>query len=164
MAKPEYHFSTLWHLDAPLQQVWEAIYHPEHWPHWWKGVEQVSELEPGDDSGLGALQRYTWKGALPYRLTFDMRVTRIEPLITLEGVASGEVEGTGCWRFWREGVTTIVLYEWHVSTTKRWMQLLDPVARPLFKWNHDVVMDQGGLGLAHMLNARLLAVEHQHQA
>lgn len=161
---PEYRFATLWQLDAPLTEVWEAIFHPERWPNWWQGVEQVRELEPGDAVGVGSLQRYTWKSVLPYRLTFDMRVTRIEPLATLEGVASGELEGIGRWQFWREGTTTCVRYEWQVRTTKWWMNWLTPIARPLFKWNHDAVMRQGGQGLARLLNARLVAVEHQHLA
>ncbi|MCA1656715.1 MAG: polyketide cyclase, partial [Actinobacteria bacterium] len=35
--------------------------------------------------------------------------------------------------------------------------LLAPLARPVFRWNHDVVMRQGGEGLADRLGARLLA-------
>jgi hypothetical protein len=38
------------------------------------------------------------------------------------------------------------------------MNLLAPVARPVFRWNHNVVMHQGGEGLAALLRANLLAV------
>lgn len=158
----EYHFSTLWYLEAPVEAVWDAIYHSRRWPSWWRGVEQVLDLEAGDDNGLGAVQRYTWKSVLPYRLTFDMRITRIEPLICLEGMASGEVEGCGCWTFAREGTLTVVRYDWQVRTTKRWMNLLAPVAQPLFKWNHDAVMNAGGQGLARLLGTRLIAMAHRH--
>lgn len=154
--QPEYRLNTRWQLDAPLAAVWDAILHPEHWPQWWKGVEEVRLLEPGDLNGLGAVQRYIWKGALPYRLTFDMRVTGVVPLISLEGTASGELEGIGRWRFWREGEATVVGYEWQVRTTKWWMNALTPVAKPLFKWNHDLLMRNGGQGLARLLGARLL--------
>ena len=34
-----------------------------------------------------------------YRLTFDMRITCIKPLAAIEGMASGELEGTGRWLF-----------------------------------------------------------------
>ena len=43
---------------------------------------------------------------------------------------------------------TAVTYEWNVSTTKTWMNLLAPVARPVFAYNHDMVMRWGGEGLA----------------
>ena len=37
------------------------------------------------------------------------------------------------------------------------MNLLGPVARPAFAWNHDLVMRQGAFGLAHRLGATLVA-------
>jgi hypothetical protein len=40
------------------------------------------------------------------------------------------------------------------------MNLLAPVARPVFKWNHDYVMQRGGEALARRLGARLVEVEH----
>lgn len=160
----EYRFSTLWYLEAPVESVWDAIYHSRRWPNWWRGVEQVLDLEAGDDNGLGALQRYTWKSVLPYRLTFDMRVTRIEPLVCLEGRASGEVDGCGSWYFSREGTLTVVRYDWQVRTTKRWMNLLAPLAQLLFKWNHNAVMRAGGRDLARLLGTRLVAIAHRHPA
>jgi hypothetical protein len=39
-----------------------------------------------------------------------------------------------------------VLYEWNVATTKPWMNLIAPIARPVFQWNHDWVMSRGGEG------------------
>ncbi|MCW3478173.1 SRPBCC family protein [Neisseriaceae bacterium JH1-16] len=152
----EYCLTTRWRVEAPLEVVWEAIYHADRWPAWWPGVEAVHELLPGDDCGIGAVHRYTWKSVLPYRLSFDIRVTRIERLVALEGVAYGELAGRGCWQFTREGGLTVVRYDWQVTTAKRWMNWLAPLARPLFRWNHDVVMRAGGRGLARLLNARLL--------
>ena len=55
------------------------------------------------------------------------------------------------------GGVTEVLYEWNVSTTKPWMNLLAPVARPAFEWNHDWVMSHGGTGIAKLLGCKLLA-------
>ena len=53
----QYHLSTLWQFEAPLEAVWEAILHAEAWPSWWTGVERVVTLEHGDASGLGARRR-----------------------------------------------------------------------------------------------------------
>lgn len=52
---------------------------------------------------------------------------------------------------------TAVVYEWEVETTKRWMNVVGPLARPVFEYNHDVVMRWGGEGLARRLGVRLLA-------
>jgi hypothetical protein len=148
-----YKFATSWRIEAPLEAVWNEILHSESWPRWWKGVETVEELQGGDRSGIGAIRRFTWKSRLPYRLTFDMRTTRVEPMFLIEGTASGELQGVGIWRFSSDGVT-IVRYDWEVRTTKPWMNLMAPLARPLFEWNHDVVMSWGAKGLKRRLGAR----------
>ena len=151
-----YKFVTLWRVKAPIEAVWNEIYHSESWPTWWKGVEDVSELSKGDESGVGSIHRYVWKSKLPYRLSFDMKTVRVEPPRLLEGVAIGELQGRGLWQLSTEGDETIVRYDWNVETTKRWMNLVAPIARPLFEWNHDVVMGWGAKGLERRLGARLV--------
>jgi Polyketide cyclase / dehydrase and lipid transport len=152
----DYRFTTTWVLEAERERVFQEIWDSERWPSWWKGVERVVKLEPGDEEGVGSVGRYVWKSALPYRLEFDMRTTRVERPRYMEGSAVGELAGTGRWRLFEEDGTTAVLYDWEVETTSRWMNVLAPLARPVFAWNHDVVMRQGGEGLARLLGARLL--------
>lgn len=151
-----YEFVTVWRFESPLEPVWDLVYHSRDWPGWWKGVERVEELEPGDAHHIGSLHRYTWKSKLPYRLKFDMRLVRVEPLSVIEGEAVGELKGRGRWQFSHDGGVTTVRYDWNVETTKRWMNLVAPLARPLFKWNHDVVMGWGAEGLSKRLGAPLL--------
>ena len=156
----KYRFVTIWSIEAPIEAVCEAISLSLNWPQWWRNVERVEELAPGDDRGIGSVRRYTWRGRLPYRLTFDIRVIHIEPLAAIEGIASGDVEGVGRWSFTADGAVTIVRYEWQIRTTPVWMNLLALFARPFVKWNHDAVMQQGGEALARMLNARLVEIAH----
>jgi uncharacterized protein YndB with AHSA1/START domain len=153
---PGYEFLTTWVLEAPRERVWDAIRESEKWPEWWRGVERVVEVEPGDDEGIGQLSRYTWRSKLPYELEFEMRTTRVERPRLLEGQASGELSGIGRWRLYEEDGTTAVIYEWNVATTKRWMNAVAPLLRPAFEWNHDWVMGHGGTGLAHLLGCRLV--------
>ena len=151
MAK--YRFVTIWDVTAPIESVWNEIYHTEFWPNWWKGVESVVELKQGDKDGIDSVRRYTWKSLLPYKLTFDMRTVRVEPLSIIEAVATGELEGKGLWQFSVDQTGTVARYDWEVETTKLWMNILSPLARPLFKWNHDVVMGWGAEGLRKRLGA-----------
>ena len=148
----QYHFVTHWHVDAPIDPVWDAISHSERWPSWWKGVEQVTELERGGEDGIGNRRQYVWKSLLPYRLGFDVTTTRIDRPHALEGEASGELAGTGRWDI-REAPAggTDITYYWDVRTTRAWMNVLSPLARPIFRWNHDYVMRGGGRGLAKLL-------------
>jgi uncharacterized protein YndB with AHSA1/START domain len=146
-----YDFTTVWELDAPIERVWGAIWDAERWPHWWSGVESVTAVEPGDERGLGSITRYVWRSRLPYDLSFDMRVVRVREPVELIGIANGELAGEGHWRLHRTTGGTLVRYEWRVYTTRRWMNLLGRLGRPLFAWNHDAVMAQGGAGLAAYL-------------
>lgn len=151
----DYRFSTVWRVKASRQVVWDILCHPDLWPEWWDSLVQITELKKGDVQGIGALHRYTWKGALPYRLTFDIHVLTIEPLCLLEGEASGEVEGRGVWSLSEQGVETVVRYDWNIRTNTRWMNLLAPLAGPVFRWNHDRVMRDGAKGLARRLGTRV---------
>lgn len=151
-----YRFLTTWVVAAPIDRVFDAIHDNASWPSGWKGVEEVEREEPGDADGVGALDRFVWKSRLPYRLEFRMRITRVERPRLLEGEAVGELEGEGRWRLYEGDGETAVIYEWNVRTTEPWMNVLAPVARPFFAWNHDVVMRQGGEGLARLLGAPLI--------
>jgi len=151
-----YEFVTIWRVSAPIEKIFTELIHPEAWPTWWKGVEKVVQLQKGDANGIGNVQRYTWKSKLPYRLTFDMKSTRVEPYGLLAGDASGELAGTGVWHLTSEGPsTTLVRYDWQVDTTKAWMRVLEPIARPFFAWNHDIIMGWGAEGLAKRLGVNV---------
>ena len=152
-----YRFLTSWLIESPRDDVWEVLQDPVRWPEWWRGVVRVSELDAGDERRVGSRYRIAWRSRIPYELEFDFTVGRVEAPRFMEGDAKGALQGTGRWLlFERDGVTA-VLYDWRVETTKRWMNVLAPVARPLFERNHDVVMRWGGEGLARRLGAQLLA-------
>jgi hypothetical protein len=155
----EYRFLTTWLLEAEREPIWDAIYDSERWPEWWKGVLEAEKLEEGDETGVGRYGRYIWKSKLPYKLEFFVRTTKVKKPHLLEGDAEGELAGVGRWRLFEQDGATAVLYEWNVHTTRAWMNLLTPIARPIFAVNHDYVMRNGGVGIAELLGVPLLAID-----
>ena len=149
-----YSFVTVWRIRAPLPAVWEVIYSPEHWEVWWKGLARVIKLKSGDERGVGSIYRLVWKSKLPYTLAVEMETVRVEPLKRLESAARGELQGKGVWSFSEAKGETRVQYDWQVSTRKPWMNFLAPLARPVFEWNHNVLMRWGGEGLKRLLENR----------
>lgn len=128
--------------------MWDALWAVDRWPSWWGGLTSVQLLQPGTGPDqLGAVRQFTWKTKLGYCLVFNLKLIQVERLRLLQSNASGDLEGTGVWTLTTEGDQTIVQYDWNVSTTKQWMNWLAPVARPLFNWNHDKVMQEGENGL-----------------
>jgi hypothetical protein len=156
----QYRFVTFWHIKAPLQDVYDVVFESLRWAGWWEGLEWVEQICPGDADGIGSIRRYTWKSRFSYKLSFDACATRIEPLVALEANVRGDLEGSGCWLFCHEDGITTVRYEWKVRTTKRWMNLLAPVARAIFEKNHHALMQKGAEGLARLLRAKLVKVSH----
>jgi Polyketide cyclase / dehydrase and lipid transport len=152
-----YEFLSTWCVEAPIEQVWDAIYDAERWPEWWRGVAFATKLRDGDENDIGCIWRLGWRARLPYTLEFESETTRVDRPRLMEGVTRGELNGVGIWRFYEGAAGTAAVYEWNVRTTRRWMNGLAPVARPVFIHNHDVIMRRGAEGLARLLGVRLVA-------
>jgi uncharacterized protein YndB with AHSA1/START domain len=148
-----YRFVSHWTIDAPSEAVWDELHALREWPKWWHGVLAVNPLEPGDADGLGARHRLVMKSVLPYRLVFTVRTTRLVRPTTIEAHAEGELTGVGLWTLTPSGAGTAARYDWNVEASKPWMRALAPVARPIFAWNHDVIMKWGYEGLVQRLAA-----------
>jgi hypothetical protein len=155
----QYRLLTTWRIKAPLEDVYNVIHDSMRWPDWWPAVLKVEQRSAGDADGVNSVWRYCWRGQLPYRIDFEVSATRVERLVAIEGTTRGDLEGMGRWLFDREGVVTVVRCEWQVHSTRWWMNLIAPIARSIFIRNHALVMEQGGRGLARLLQAPLLSQE-----
>jgi uncharacterized protein YndB with AHSA1/START domain len=155
----DYHYVSTWQLRAPIEQVWPAISNLHRLPDWYPAVQQVQTLTPGDPDRVGSRVRYQIKGRLPMRLAFEATISRVVPPRELELQAGGDLAGTGRWDLQQQGEVTNVRYTWDVRTTKPWMNLAAPLARPLFTWNSKGVMLQAGEGLARFLQVPLVDAE-----
>lgn len=155
--RPQYSFITRWQIRAPLEDVWDAIYNSLEWPQWWKGVVAATLIEEGDERGINGVREYTWRSILPYNLRFTSRLVEREDLRRLYGIAYGELEGEGTWHFFEKDGITYLQYDWKVFTNKKWMNTFSFILKPLFKYNHDIVMKWGAKGLAKKLDAELLS-------
>lgn len=149
-----YAFLTTWTLNEPVDQVWAAIRDYQQWPEWWPAICEAKQIAPGDAEGIGEIAAFDFRTRLPYRVRFLMTTTHVKPPHQLDGRAVGELEGEGRWRLHPSDGGTVVTYAWEVRTTRWWMNLLAPVARPLFAWNHDQVMKSGEAGLIRLLAGR----------
>jgi hypothetical protein len=114
-------------------------------------VQRVTMLEADER------YRIAWRSRIPYELKFEFSVSELDEPRSMIGEAAGELTGTGHWRLFEQDGVTAVTYEWNVHTTKAWMNVLGPVAKPVFEYNHNVVMRWGGEGLARRLGCNLLA-------
>jgi len=157
MTPRKYSFLTTWKLRAPLTDVWNLLIDGEHWPEWWKGVEQVTTIRPGGPNRVGLTTDQVWKSALPYKLHMRIEIVKVDELTLIEVSSQGALQGVGIMRFSTSGDITQVQYTWDVETTEWWMNLLAPFLTGLFRWNHAYIMNAGARCLAQRLNAQLIS-------
>jgi hypothetical protein len=154
-----YHFVTDITVGAPIERAWAHIADPTGWPEAWTWLASVEMLDGATPpASRGDRCRYAFRTALPYTLSFVTEVTEVEPPTLLVAEASGELAGTGRWDLTEVEAGTALRYTWLVETTKRWMNVLAPIGRPAFSWNHDVLMKDFARGLAATLDAPLVSV------
>jgi hypothetical protein len=155
-----YSFTTIWKINASLDAVWDAILAAPEWPNWWPGVKRVEVIHASSDPlGIGSIFRMTWKSPIPYSLTFDSTVTEVVPCGKIAGVVEGDLVGTGVWILSEENGTVTAEYDWNVHTTKLWMNLVAPIARPVFHLAHNWVMSSGEQGLKRLLARQAISVD-----
>lgn len=153
-----YRFESEWELTAPIGAVFELLTHPEDFRHWWPSVTDSRLLNEGDDEGRGARAAYTLRSPVLYSMSFEANSVEVDRPRRLHTLVRGDLIGTGTHLLEEREGRTIVRFLWYVSTTKRWMNLLAPVARPLFVWAHDHVLREGAAAMAERLGGRLLSI------
>lgn len=153
-----YHFITEIELVADPRDVWDALARSEDWPGWWKWLEFVEVIDEGGRDGVGRRVRNVVASPLLYRLSYEGEVTRVGEPYRARFEAVGDLEGVGQFEIDSGGGSTVVTFDWLVTTPRWWMNLLAPIARPLFAWSHHRLMDDFGVGLAQASGGTLLDV------
>lgn len=157
-----YHFITSIELAARPHQIWETLAKSEDWVDWWRWLQEAEVLETGDPAGIGHRVRHQVSSPLRYRLTYEGEVTHAEEDVASRFRADGDLRGLGQFSLKAMSQTsTLITFHWLVETPKRWMNLLAPLARPLFVWNHHRLMEDFAKDLADALPADLLGVRNE---
>lgn len=157
-----YHFITWIELAAGPRPIWETLARSEDWVEWWRWLKEAEVLDQGDAAGTGHLVRHQVSSPLRYRLTYVGRVTVAEEPVMSRFQAEGDLEGIGQFALEEtERDSTLITFHWLVETPKIWMNVLAPLARPLFVWNHHRLMDDFARDLANAMSAELIGVRNE---
>jgi hypothetical protein len=146
-----YRFSIVWWTAAATDRVWEVLANYASWPTWWRGIQSVEVLCPGDESGAGTILRQHWRSRVPYTLIFDLEMLKIEGGKLLDGRASGDLEGACRWTFAPVDGGTELHFDVDVRTGRWWMNLPIPFASRVVRASFMTIMGWGREGLARTL-------------
>ncbi|MDQ4148819.1 MAG: polyketide cyclase [Actinomycetota bacterium] len=132
-------------VPAGRDKVFSTLRRLETYPFWWP---EVKELSLKDD----VTAEVRIRAALPYSLRISMSQAFVdEKAGVLIARLQGDLEGCSSWRIEGGGDKTRCLFEEDVVVNKRLMKILAPIARPLFKLNHGLMMLRGRRGLRRYL-------------
>lgn len=157
-----YHLTSKYSLTSDREAVWVALMAVPEWPSWWRWARRIDVLtEPASDDGVGAVYRNQIGTPLVYGFTYTTEIVGVARPRLIDLTSSGDLVGRG--RFLLSDALpggTQVTFTWLVETPKWWMNLLAPVARPVFVWNHDRLMTDFGRGLARVSGGELTEVSN----
>ena len=162
MPPTRYHLHSRFLLTSDRDSVWAALTAVPEWPSWWRWAKRIDVLTPptGED-GLGAVYRSRVATPLVYGMSYDTAIVDVVRPRLIDVTASGDIAGKGRFLLSDEpSGGTRVTFTWLVVTPKWWMNLLAPVARPGFVWNHGRLMTDFGRGLAKASGGELVEVEN----
>jgi uncharacterized protein YndB with AHSA1/START domain len=157
-----YHFLSDFTLTSPPDAVWAVLFAAEAWPSWWRWLKRIDTVrEATSGNGVGAIYRNHIGSPTGYSFTFESEIAAAEPLLRIDMILTGEIDGRI--RYLLSGTPsggTNITYAQLVETPKWWMNLLAPIARPGFTWNHDKLMTDFGRGLAKASGGELTSVRN----
>ncbi|WP_146362126.1 hypothetical protein [Arthrobacter yangruifuii] len=164
---------AVWETIASPDMSW-----PRWWPGCTlQELATDPSADPGDPIArlLGTTVRLQFQAAPGYRLSVTIHPTRALRPRSIEFDAGGDLAGTGRIRLFpvsspapampagtagaqprietrpRMETVTRMEIDWRVMPTRRWMQVLTPVARPVFTAAHALLMRRGERGLRREL-------------
>lgn len=154
-----YDLHSSWDLAATPWEVWAIIADVNmSWPDWWPHCTFAGPLDrqqpasPSQEDVLKATTAYlNFNAPLGYTLTISIHPTAVRTSSEIAFQAGGDLVGTGRVSLTKgDDETTRMDIEWRVRPTQTWMNVLSPLASPIFTAAHAHMMRQGekGLGLA----------------
>lgn len=150
MSAGRYRFDSTWTVAAPPAAVFAAVVDLGAYPKWWPEIRAVRRID--DDEAEMEV-----RAALPYRLLLRMRRSvQDEATGTVQVDISGDLVGVlrGDLRPAAEGTRLRIRQD--VALRKSLLRRFERVARPVYRFNHTVMMRRGVRGLnQHLVGHRV---------
>jgi uncharacterized protein YndB with AHSA1/START domain len=132
----EYVFLDEWDVDAPQEVVFAALADARTYPDWWRPV--YIDVEGDCEPAPGCTTKQHFKGKLPYTLNTTSEIVAFDPPRSFEVRVVGDLSGKGVWTLApKDDGRVHVRFDWTVYADRPLLRILTPVARPVFRWNHN---------------------------
>lgn len=138
-------FRSEWRLPASRDDVYAALRDVGSYPAWWPQVRIARRL----DEVSGELH---CRSLLPYDLVFVVRREIEDPRRGILQVnQDGDLAGTSRWTISADGAATVAVFDEDVVVNRGSVRRAGLFARPLLRFNHELMMRDGERGLRRYL-------------
>lgn len=152
MTDNHYHFISHWRVRGTAKGVFSVLQDPCDLPRWWPSVyHSVTETDQKQDDTTYEMATTGW---LPYALTWELHPIEKDVPYRIELESTGDLVGPGIWQIENDGQMVDVTYDWDIRAEKPLLRWLSPIARPIFKLNHQWAMEKGEESLQRELDRR----------
>lgn len=153
MAANDYHFVTEWSMKGKIEDVYDLLADPIHYPDWWfPGNLEAKELVRGRPDGIGRIVSLELKNVIAYTLSWRLENIEAVKPYRLKAQSSGDFAGQGIWTLREENGGVKAVFDWKIRAEKPFLKTFSPVLKPFFIWNHHRVMAAGERGLNRKLS------------
>ena len=153
--KNQYCFNNSWSIDAPIELIWDELINYKKWSFWCNGLERMEQLNEFEHLQIGNNIRSTWKGLLPYSITFNSVIKDFTRYSFLSFTVTGDLHGEGLCYFIPSQYNTTINFIWKVSPTKLWIKMCSPFARTIFIESHNYIMRRIISGFIRMIAQKI---------
>lgn len=143
--RPFYRFQTTWRIEVSPSEAFDILNDIGQYPAWWPEIKDVRQIDE-------ARAEVRIRAALPYTLHVQLeKEITDKPAGILRTSLTGDLEGWSSWSMTPVGRYCLLRFDEEVVTTRPLMNALSPIARPLFRFNHSLMMRHGERGLSSHL-------------
>ena len=154
VSKRIFHFRSGWELQGNIDDVADLFLQTENICHWWSDCFAATEvIEPGNENADGRVVRLVTRGALPYYLKFNLRISGVEYPNRFVVHSDGNFVGRGVVRLSQSADKVIVNFDWRILFDKPILKYFSRLLRPFFVANHRWIMHRGQIHAHSALTA-----------
>jgi hypothetical protein len=142
------------HIDCSQDKVWQIFTAtPFSWSQWWPQLKQINTLSDSERKNMvGSTFMCTWQ-ALGYKIIGNIAVisSKKPDDIVLKFQSGSDIIGQAHCQLSGNSERSKIVIELVVTTTKKWMNMFEPVLKPIFLYNHNRIMHSGERGLQNFV-------------
>ena len=140
-------------LDAPPEQVWDAIGRLDRFEGWWGWLSSFSVR--GDGMAPGSVLEGVVSPPVPYRLRVSVTIERCVPGREVDALVTGDLNGPARLRLEPEGPdgsATLARTSWELEMVQWPMRVACRVGKPMLRFAHDRVVEMTVAGFRRQLS------------